>query len=68
MTFFPGKFYDLTTDFFLSSVHSLNERKAKSLIEQQKCKFHDKCDRLLVLKVDINLQNNFVDFEFNFST
>ena len=37
---------------FISSV----ERKTNCTIEQQKCKGHKNCDRLLVSNVDFNIQ------------
>ena len=49
-------FRGLTCDFSLSSVHLYFKRKANSTIEQQNCKGHEKRDRLLILKEEINFQ------------
>ena len=49
-------FLDLTFRFFLSSIFFFVKRRAKSTVEQQKCKNHLKRDRLLVSKVELNYQ------------
>ena len=42
--------------FLLNSVNSIVERKANSTIERQQCKGHEKRDRLLKSKLEINYQ------------
>ena len=49
-------FLDLTFRFFLSSIFFFVKRRAKSTVEQQKCKNHLKRDRLLVPKVELSYQ------------
>ena len=49
-------FRGLTCDFFLVQFISIVKRKANSTIEQSNCKGHEKRDRLLILKMEINYQ------------
>ena len=48
-------FRGLTCSFFSSSVH-FHKRKANSTIQKQKCKGHEKRDRHLISKMEINYQ------------
>ena len=48
-------FRGLTCDF-LSSVHFYCLKEGKPTMEQQKCKGHEKRDRLLISKMEINYQ------------
>ena len=49
-------FRGVNFDLFSSSVHFFLARRANSTVEQQKCKGHEKHDRLLVSKVEFNFQ------------
>ena len=46
----------VTCDFFKVQCISIVKRKASSFMEQQKCKGHEKRDRLLISKMEINYQ------------
>ena len=50
--FFCGSAFDFFKYQFISFV----KRKANSTIKYQRCKGHEKCDRLQVLKVEFNFR------------
>ena len=56
----------MTFDFFSVNFFIFVERKAKSTIEQQNCKGHEKCDRLLISKMEINYQISQLNISFTY--